>query len=276
MSLPDWLVERAALDEVPPASRERITAAGPGELARRVAALRDNTAAELEHYPPGPAVAEIDRRVAAERRRRAERRQRRRVAWLGLAASAATVLLVARLRTDPVGAEDPGTFGHRPGAAQPGDDIRVKGVPRLLAFRRIGEQVERLQQAAVVRAGDVIQLRYNAAGQGYGVIASVDGAGVVTLHYPLREDAPPQATAVAAETTTLPNAYELDDAPGFERFFFITASGPLDVQQALGAVRALGRRDDSATAALELPAGARQWSLLLRKPARSSTHPESP
>ena len=270
-SLPDWLVERAALDEVPPASRDRLERADPGELAGRVAALANDNAAELARYPAGPAVAQIEARIAAETRQRTERRRRRRLGWLGLATSAAAVLVVTRLVAErPVPDERPGA------RVTQGDGTRVKGSPRLVAFRQVGGEVERLAQDAVVRAGDVIQLRYNPGGQSYGVIASVDGAGVVTLHFPLSEDAPPQATAVSPETTTLPNAYALDDAPGFERFFFITASGPVDVQGALAAVRSLARRDDSATASLDLPAGLRQWSLRLRKPDRPDTNHESP
>ena len=270
-SLPDWLVERAALDEVPPASRDRIERVDPRELADRVAALRDDSTAELARHPAGPAVAQIEARVATEARLRAERRRRRRLGWLGLATGAAAVLVVARL-----GAERTPTDELPRVHVPQGDDTRVKGSPRLLAFRQVGAEVERLAQDAVVHAGDVIQLRYNAGGQGYGVIASVDGAGVVTLHFPLTEDAPPQATAVAPETATLPHAYALDDAPRFERFFFITANDPVDVRQALAALRSLARRDDSATATPDLPAGLRQRSLRLRKPDRTSTDHESP
>jgi len=250
-SLPDWLVKRAALDEVAPASRERLERADPRELAERIAALRDANAAELAAHPPGPALAQIQARLARPRPRR--------VAWLAIAAAATLLVLVFTRRT-----------------SQPEQEVtRVKGSPRLLAFRQAGEKAERLDADAVVRAGDLIQLRYNAGGHGYGVIASLDGAGVVTLHYPLRDNAPPQATAVAPETHSLPHAYALDDAPGFERFFFITASNPLDVPHTLAALQALARRDDSATAELELPAGLRQWSLRLRKPDRPSNH-ESP
>jgi hypothetical protein len=270
-SLPDWLVERAALDEVPPASRDRIERADPRELADRVAALRADDAAELARHPAEPALAQIEARVT-ELRQRASREARRRRRWLGglgLAMSAAVVLLVVR-----------GTAAVAPAAheapAAVDDATRVKGSARLSAFRRAGERVEQLEPDAVVRAGDVIQLRYNAGGRGYGVIASVDGAGVVTLHYPLREDAPPEATAMAPEPTALPHAYALDDAPRFERFFFITANDPLDVQQTLAALRMLAQREDSATAGLELPSGLRQWSLRLRKADRTSSNHESP
>jgi hypothetical protein len=114
----------------------------------------------------------------------------------------------------------------------------------------------------VVHEGDVLQLRYNAGGNAYGVIASLDGAGVATLHFPAREDAP---TAMAAKTTTLPEAYALDAAPKFERFFIITSAQPIDVQATLAAVRALAARPDSGDAELDLPSGLHQWSLRLRK-----------
>jgi hypothetical protein len=275
-SLPDWLVERAALDEVPPASRDRIERADPRELADRVAALRDDNAAELARHPAEPAVAQIEARVAElrERTRRdsAQRRRRRRLGWLGAAMSVAAVLLIVRATERPAGELVVAT----PAASPEAETTRVKGAARLIAFRQAGTQVEQLDADAMVHAGDVIQLRYSAGGRGYGVIASVDGAGAVTLHYPLREDAPPEATAMAPEPTALPHAYALDNAPRFERFFFITANDPLDVGQTLAALRALAHREDSATAQLELPAGLRQWSLRLRKADRTPSNHESP
>jgi hypothetical protein len=147
---------------------------------------------------------------------------------------------------------------------------RVKGSARLLAFRQIGEHAQRLEQDALVKAGDIVQLRYNAGGRGYGVIASIDGAGVVTLHYPASDAAPAEATALAPKLTALPHAYELDDAPSFERFFFITADAPIDVQQTLAALRVLASKSDGATAPLELSRKLHQWSLRLRKPERQS------
>jgi hypothetical protein len=272
-SLPDWLVERAALDEVPPASRDRIERADPRELADRIAQVHEHNASELASHPPGPAVAQIEARLATATRQRAERRRARRRGALGVATSATAALVVIWLVADRSSSIE--RSGARRDVSE--DEVtRVKGHPRLAAFRQVGDQAESLEQDAVVRAGDLIQLRYNAGNQHYGVIASVDGAGVVTLHFPPSEDAPPQATAMSPDTNTLPHAYALDDAPRFERFFFITANGPIDIQDSLAALRAFARRADSATAALELPTGLRQWSLRLRKPIQPSTNHESP
>jgi len=256
-SLPDWLVERAALDEVAPVHRERLDRADPRELAERIAALRAANAAELAGHPTDPAIAMIEARVANAAKRQTERRRLHRVvAVLGVATTAAVLLLVLHAAVDRP--EDP-----RQIARHTQYDERVKGLPRLVVFRQAGQRAERLDPDAVVRPGEILQLRYNPGGQAYGLIASVDGAGVVTLHFPATEDAP---TAIAQVTTALPSAYALDDAPRFERFFFITANDPIDVAQTLAALRTLAKRADSRDATLELPESLHQWSLRLRKP----------
>jgi len=146
------------------------------------------------------------------------------------------------------------------------ETTRVKGAARLLAFRHAGDRAEPLDPDALVRAGDLIQLRYNAGGKSFGVIASIDGAGAVTLHYPGSEDAPPEDTALSPKPTALAHSYALDDAPRFERFFFVTADRPIDLAPCLAALRSLAQRGDAASASLELPAGLHQSSLRLRKP----------
>jgi hypothetical protein len=77
-----------------------------------------------------------------------------------------------------------------------------------------------------VRAGDLLQLAYVAAGQRFGVVASVDGRGAVTLHLP--EAAGPAAVLDERGETALPHAFELDDTPGVERFVFVTSGAPFE------------------------------------------------
>ena len=263
-ALPDWLVERAALDEVGPASRGRIDRADSRELADRIAALRADNAAELAAHPAAAAMALIEGRIALGTRQRVIEGRQQRARWFGMLSFAAAGLVIAVL-VGKRGTHEAPLDDVAPTVETP-DDTRAKGPARLLAFRQVGNRAQQLGHDAMVQSGDLLQLRYKPVGQNYGVIASVDGAGVVTLHYPADEGAPPQATALAHKPTTLPQAYQLDDAPNFERFFFITSDAPIDVQQSLASVRALARRSDSASAALELPDGIRQWSLRLRKP----------
>jgi hypothetical protein len=61
-------------------------------------------------------------------------------------------------------------------------------------------------------------------------------------------------------------AYQLDDAPGFERFFLVTADRAPAVDEVLAAGRRLASDPRQARQAnLALPAGLEQWSVLLAK-----------
>ena len=64
-------------------------------------------------------------------------------------------------------------------------------------------------------------------GAPYGVIVSIDGRGHVTMHLPPAAIAP---SALGREPTVLlDQAYELDDAPRWERFYFITGDEPFPI-----------------------------------------------
>ncbi|MFT3697903.1 MAG: hypothetical protein QM831_32485 [Kofleriaceae bacterium] len=233
--IPDWLVERAALDEVPPNSRSRLDGVDATELAARVAQLETQNRDELAKYPAAAAVKQIDQNAAAERISR-KRRKRFVLATVTTTVTLAVAALVMFHTTDR--------------GQKPSDEItRVKGTARLLAFRQGDHVVEKLENDATVKPGDTIQLRYNSGGARYGMIASVDGNAVVTLHFPASETAP---TEMAHDTTTLPDAYTLDDAPKFERFFIFTSDQPIDVSAALSMLRDFAHHDDAADAMPEI------------------------
>jgi len=106
-----------------------------------------------------------------------------------------------------------------------------------------------------------LQLAYG--GGGYVVVLSIDGARKVTLHWPERNDG--DAPAVKAGENRLPSAYELDDAPAFERFFLIHAKTPFSVATAVEAARALAAQPSARNQSLALPPGFEQISLALEK-----------
>jgi len=96
-------------------------------------------------------------------------------------------------------------------------------------------------------------VRYIAAGKRYGVVASCDARGAVTLHLP---ETPGQAVALAKDgERALAHAYELDSSPGFERFVFVTADVPFDTELV---VRSLKR-------GAALPHELASWSITLSK-----------
>jgi hypothetical protein len=252
---PEWLVERLALGELDDAAaadvRARLAAEGrdaDAELARLAASSREI----LSAHPPA--------RVAAAVRARATARPDAR-RWLVGApvALAGVVALVLVLRPAPHAKVD--AAGDAP------EQITIKGDAnaRVVVYRRAGTVSERLSDGTPAARGDLLQLAYLAGDARFGALLSIDGRGHVTAHWP-------EAGAdVAAPLSTrgevrLPSAYELDDAPAFERFFLVTADAPFTMASVLEAARALAAHPAEARArALPLPPSLRQASLTLDK-----------
>ncbi len=300
---PELLVEQLALGVLPAeearAARRRLVAAegGEPEADARLEALRRSDDAILRMHPPERAARVIERRLADARdSSRAGARVRRWFAAPALAMAAAVALWVqagggagdpagpgALVPPGPTAPEhvgetsQPGTQpGVKPGAEEPRptgvEETRTKGQsPRLIVHRKLAEELaEELDEGTAVSEGDVLQVSYVAAGERRGVILSIDGRGEVTLHYPEREG---DSTALRREgAVPLAHAYELDDAPDFERFVFVTSEDPTlapDVGAILESARAVAKDPARArAAALELPAGLRQQGFTVRKSAR--------
>jgi hypothetical protein len=99
---------------------------------------------------------------------------------------------------------------------------------------------------------------------GYGVILSVDGRGRVTLHLP-DEHSAGAAPLKGSRLVDVPIGYELDDAPGFERFFLVTAPAPFSVASVMEAAHTLAASVRAPSAPLPLPLTFTQTSLRLDK-----------
>jgi hypothetical protein len=156
------------------------------------------------------------------------------------------------------------------------EQIGIKGdsprFPRLLVYRQRPEQgrglgeSELLSDGARGARGDLLQLAYDKAPSGlYGLLLSIDGTGRVTQHLP-EEGASASAPLTSLREIRLSSAYELDDAPAFERFVLITAPQPFAIGAVLVAARALANRGVPArTEPLALDAAFHQTSVLLNK-----------
>ena len=219
-----YLLREGTDDEL--AALERRLADDP-ELAQRLAALERSNEELHQRYPPEWMRGQIElklKRLRPELSRRAQGRRVQRT-WSGYrlwaVSAVALILAVVAVPTlfDQETSEAPAT--------------RIKGgeqEPRLLVFRKLSIGVERLPDEALARSGDLVQLAYRSGGLQYGAILSVDGRGTVTQHLPATGA---EAVPLAAQDT-LDVAYELDDAPRWERFYLVTA----DRRFALAAVKA--------------------------------------
>lgn len=178
--VPDLLVEKLRLGELPPAQAAAVHArlAAAGELARLDV-----------HDDVGPLPDHVRHAT-----RPAPRRSR---SWsfAVLAASVAAALFV---------------FVPSLGI----DQTRTKGGPSDFGvYRMTRDGFDVLTSPANVQRGDVVQLRYRVTRPGMAAIYSIDGRGVLTEHR-----AP---AAVTPGEVLRTRAFELDDAPRFERFVLV-------------------------------------------------------
>jgi hypothetical protein len=252
---PDWLLERLALGELDAAAaadvRGRLAAEGRDADAE-IAALAASSREILEAHPPARIAAAVRARANAARPARR---------WLTIApivlAGAAAIVLVARPHR---------TTSTTTGTDELGlEDATPKGPAALGVYRHRADGDERLADGAPAAPGDLVQLTYRAGTDRFGVLLSIDGRGHVTLHWPDAGEA--AATRLSGKgEVRLPSAYELDDAPAFERFFLVTAEAPFSVATATDAAHALAAKPDAArVTALALPADFHQISLTLTK-----------
>ena len=254
----DWELEQFALHELGDTRAAQVAREleADSQLRARLAALEASNAAILAAHPPEVIARAIRARHRAGVPDLVLSRGRRRRLLLLLPAAAAAGLVVAVLRLEPALTEDRTVAGSKASTE------RTKGLrPALVVYRQRAGVSEALANGARVRTGDVLQLKYVAAGRPYGVIVSIDGSGGVTLHFPEEAAA---STRMASEGTA-PSAYELDDASGFERFILVTATRPIEVAEVLARARAFARRSDAAVAPFDAGAGYEEWSMLVRK-----------
>ncbi len=262
IEVPDVILEQYRLNELPREEADRVghLLRESETLQRRLEALDRSDADVARQYPPAWMAERVRERFARGARVPERRGQARRWALpaaIGLAAIT-MVIMLPRLLTMPAG----------PGPLTTTDSDRIKGLlPSLAVYRRTDRGTETLADGAVARKGDLLRLGYTAAGQSHGVIVSIDGRGAVTLHLPSSGH---RAAPLGRDgTVLLDQAYELDDAPGWERFFFVTSEVPFDVAPIVEAARrAAGGDLRSPPATLPIPRELSQSMFSLQKEVR--------
>ena len=246
--IPDVLLERYRLGELPPGEAapiaERIHV--DSVLRERLEALGRSDDDLRTHGVIATIADGVQRRVSEAAPRSAVTVRRRRTAsWLVLAATAAAIAIAVVARSSS------------PRSDSGGD--RIKGLrPALTLYRHTAGGSETLADGATARRGDLVRIGYRPAGRAFGVIFSVDGNRTVTMHLPVQGG---RAVPLAHEPTVLlDQAYELDDAPLWERFYFVTGDAPFEVAPIVSAARA-------APLSAALPRGLEHATFALQKEA---------
>jgi hypothetical protein len=229
MTPSNFVLEQLVSGDLPEAEAGalRAAAASDPQLAARIARLETDSASFLAAHPSADVVPSIERRLHLAQTQDRVRRGHRRRWWtlaLGLPVAAAAAGLLAMNIQPMNGSLPPDVEWTQPKG----------GAPTLKVHRKTRRGEERLRDGATVGAGDLLQLGYDAGTATHGVVLSVDGSGVVTLHHPADVRA---STELESGGHLLPDAYELDAAPSFERFFFVTSNAPVDVADVRNAAK---------------------------------------
>jgi len=257
--VPDIVLERYHLGEMSAAEKADLERRlrEDDSLRDRLSALGRSDAEIRLRYPDGW----LADRVRERQRAGTAQARPRPFSWRVPAAVAAALVvlgvLVPRLGRAPQ---------HPPAVADDADNDRVKGLqPALAMYRKTAEGSETLADGALAHEGDVVRVGYRSAGRAYGVIVSIDGRGAVTLHLPA-EGVASAAQLQAGETVLLDRAYELDAAPQWECFFFVTSMAPFDVATVVASARsAAAAAHGTRPPALGLPPALATATFTLRK-----------
>jgi hypothetical protein len=261
--IPDWKLERYLLNELSPEQARELRAMLDSDPAsrRRLRALEKSNRALLEEYPAEMMAARIEeefsrrRRAGGRARKPASLYRRFMIPALALTTAAVVIFLVKPLE-----------IGHYTGLRDAGTDVtRIKGMQTgLYIYRKSARGPEELRDGSTARANDLLQLAYVSTDNLFGAILSIDGRGVVTIHYP------PQGRVAARlelnKKVLLSSAYQLDDAPGFERFFYVSSKRPLLMKEITEAAERLAKNQEySRTAPLDLNDDIQQLSIVIKK-----------
>jgi len=258
-----WELERYLLGELPPSRMEEIAKLiqkNP-EIKKEIEHLKQTNKEILKQHPPDTMLPEIMKQYYEENRRQEQIREKARSITVKRLLYAAPALVSALILLIVVFFNN----GTSP------DSIRIKGeesldftMTQIIIYRNSNSVIELLKNGDRAEAGDLLQLAYIPAGKTYGVIFSIDGSGIVTLHYPESKGDP--SILKQEKKNLLSKSYELDNAPDFERFFFITAMEEIEVQSIIKKAEVLALSPASAkTKNLELSESYSQFSMLLKK-----------
>lgn len=266
--IPVVMLERYVLDELESGQREEIDKLlrEDESLRSEVEIIKKTNREILDRYPPVKIAEDIRKRAESAGTSEPGYKKAFRMklpavfGFMGLATALLILFLAQPFFRTPV----PGT-----GMEEFPDTVRFKGdatrtSPYISIFRKLGDSTERLENGSTVRVHDEIQLSYNALNRKYGTIFSIDGRGNVTLHYP----ASPGKDILLENKgeVFLRNSFELDDAPYFEKFYFITSDTDFDLNSILEQARHIAVSGKSSeNTGMELPSHFSQTTLLLVK-----------
>lgn len=221
--VPDWKLERYLTGDLPDEEMRKIRNLEISDevFAGRVRMFREDSRAILRKMPFETLSARLDMAPSqANGRGSAGSNIIKFAVAAALVISVVTVALFSQKEIIPSVAEQ-GAGTDVAMLEDAGNDTRIKGMDsRMEAWKKTDGGIAKLEDMSDAREGDEIQLRYSVPQKCYGLLFSMDGNGAITMHM---GDGDKAIALEPGKMVTLPYAYKLDNAPHFEKFFFLVS-----------------------------------------------------
>ena len=251
--IPDWKLERFLTGDLPEEDMNKLREleARDAVFANRVKMLREDNKAILNKLPfeklaeriadatdvAGKGLANLGTGAAGTAAKNAAR-----FTLVKFAAAAMFVFAIAlvaffaqretSVMNERVGSDVAtvnGSQNTQVALAENESDTRIKGLDaRMEVWKKTSAGIVQLNDLDSVGEGDEIQLRYAVPEKCFGLLFSMDGNGALTLHMGNGVKA---IELAPGKMNSLPFAYKLDDAPYFEKFFFVTSPKEFAVEE---------------------------------------------
>ena len=255
--IPDWKLERFLTGDLPEEEMNKLREleANDAVFANRVKMLREDNKAILSKLPfetladriadamdiAGEGRANLGTGAAGTAAKNAVKNAPR-FTLVKFAAAAMFVFAVAlvaffaqretSVMNERVGSDVANVNGSQNtqvALAENESDTRIKGLDaRMEVWKKTPAGIVQLNDLDSVGEGDEIQLRYAVPEKCFGLLFSMDGNGALTLHM---GDGVKAIELAPGKMNSLPFAYKLDDAPYFEKFFFVTSPKEFAVEE---------------------------------------------
>ena len=246
--IPDWKLERFLTGDLPEEEMNKLREleANDAVFANRVKMLREDNKAILSKLPFEALAANLGTATeaagsAANAAENAAKNVPRftlvkfavaamfifAVAMVAFFAQRETSVMNERVGSDVANVK--GSQNTQVALAENESDTRIKGLDaRMEVWKKTSVGIVQLNDLDSVGEGDEIQLRYAVPEKCYGLLFSMDGNGALTLHM---GDGVKAIELAPGKMNSLPFAYKLDDAPYFEKFFFVTSPKEFAVEE---------------------------------------------
>ena len=245
--IPDWKLERFLTGDLPEEEMNKLREleANDAVFANRVKMLREDNKAILSKLPFETLAANLGTGAAGNAAKNAVKNAAKnapRFTLVKFAAAAMFVFAVAlvaffaqsetSVMNERVGSDVANVNGSQNtqvALAENESDTRIKGLDaRMEVWKKTSAGIVQLNDLDSVGEGDEIQLRYAVPEKCFGLLFSMDGNGALTLHM---GDGVKAIELAPGKMNSLPFAYKLDDAPYFEKFFFVTSPKEFAVEE---------------------------------------------